>query len=151
MATWFTVRVVFDKTNEKGITVKAKELYLIDAMSFTEAEARAVGELTPFAYGEFRVTAMKIEDIAEVFNEEKEEGRWYRVKVICLNVDMATGKAKKEPHSYLVHGTSTEDATKKLHERMKGTLVDYEVHTVSETQYIDVFFYELEKESEETR
>ena len=153
MATWFTVRVVFDKVNEKGITIKAKELYLIDAMSFTEAEARAIGEMTPYTEGELRVTAMKIEDIAEIFNQEENEkaDRWYRVKMVFVSVDQKTLKEKKVHKSVLVKGVSTEDATKVFHEGMKGTMAVYEIHTVSETQYMDVFFYSLDKVSDETR
>ena len=151
MATWFSVRVVYEKENEKLMLVKQKEVYLIDALSFTEAEARVIGEVIPYAKSGLRVTAMKIEDVAEIFNEDIEEGKWYRVKVQYITIDEKTGRVKKESHNYLVIGTSTEDASKRLHERMKGSLVDYIIHTVSETQYMDVFFYDLEKVNNETR
>lgn len=151
MATWFSVRVVYKKENENRMTVKNKEMYLIDALSFTEAEARAIGEFTPYVTSDLRVTAMKIEDVAEIFNQEDVNAdKWYRVKVLHLWVD-EKGKEKKEPYSYIVKGSSTEDATKILHERMKGSMIDYVIHTVSETQYMDVFFYALDKETDETR
>lgn len=149
--TWFSVRVVYDRTNEKGMKEKAKELYLIDALSFTEAEARAIGEMEPFAEDELRVTAMKIEDIAEIFNSENEGAdKWYRIKVHFITVDNE-GKQKKTAHIYLVKGAMTEDAMKILHERMKGTLIDYVIHSVTETQYMDVFFYKEENVTDETR
>ena len=151
MNTWFSVRVMYDKVDEQGKNVKAKEVYLIDALSFTEAEARAIGELTPYISVEMRVTAMKIEDIAEIFNDDIQDGKWYRVKVMYITIDEKTGKAKKESHSFLVIGHSTEDASQRLHVRMKGTMVDYEIHTVSETQFMDVFFYSTDGESDETR
>lgn len=151
MATWFSVRVVYKKENENRMMVKHKEMYLIDALSFTEAEARAIGEVTPYVTSDLRVTAMKIEDVAEIFNQEDVNAeKWYRVKVLHLWVD-EKGKEKKEPYSYIVKGSSTEDATKILHERMKGSMIDYVIHTVSETQYMDVFFYALDKETDETR
>ena len=151
MATWFSVRVVYDTENEKGMLVKQKEVYLIDALSFTEAEARVIGEVTPYAKSGLRVTAMKIEDIAEIFNDDIQDGKWYRVKVMYITIDEKTGKQKKESHSFLVIGHSTEDASQRLHVRMKGTMVDYEIHTVSETQFMDVFFYSMDKETDETR
>lgn len=151
MATWFSVRVCYDSQNEKGMMVKTKEVYLVDALSFTEAEARIIGEVTPYAESGLMVTAMKIEDIAEIFNDDIQDGKWYRVKVMFKTIDEKSGKEKKESHSYMVIGHSTEDASTRLHTRMKGTLVDYEIHTVSETQYMDVFFYSLEGEDEETR
>lgn len=151
MATWFSVRVCYDSQNEKGMMVKTKEVYLVDALSFTEAEARIIGEVTPYAESGLMVTAMKIEDIAEIFNDDIQDGKWYRVKVMFKTIDEKSGKEKKESHSYMVIGHSTEDASTRLHTRMKGMLVDYEIHTVSETQYMDVFFYSLDGEDEETR
>lgn len=151
MAAWFSVRVVYNKTNEKGMKVKAKEMYLIDALSFTEAEARAIGEMKPFAEDELRVTAMKIEDIAEIFNSENEnDDKWYKIRVHFITVDNED-KQKKTAHIYLVKGSMTEDATKKLHERMKGSMIDYVIHSITETQYMDVFFYEKENVTDETR
>lgn len=145
------MRVCYDSQNEKGMMVKTKEVYLVDALSFTEAEARIIGEVTPYAESGLMVTAMKIEDIAEIFNDDIQDGKWYRVKVMFKTIDEKSGKEKKESHSYMVIGHSTEDASTRLHTRMKGTLVDYEIHTVSETQYMDVFFYSLDGEDEETR
>ena len=152
MNTWFSVRVMYDKVDEQGKDVKAKEVYLIDALSFTEAEARAIGELTPYISGEMRVTAMKIEDIAEIFNTEDESAdRWYRVKAVFIQLNEKTLKQQKRAQISLVKGKSTEDATNRFHEGMKGTMADYEIHTVSETQFMDVFFYDLEKVNDETR
>ncbi len=151
MAKWFSVRVCYDSQNEKGMMVKTKEVYLVDALSFTEAEARIIGEVTPYAESGLMVTAMKIEDIAEIFNDDIQDGKWYRVKVMFKTIDEKSGKEKKESHSYMVIGHSTEDASTRLYTRMKGTLVDYEIHTVSENQYMDVFFYSLDGEDEETR
>lgn len=149
--TWFSVRVVYNKTNEKGMKVKAKEMYLIDALSFTEAEARAIGEMEPFAEDELRVTAMKIEDITEIFNSEVgNTDKWYRIKVHFITVDNED-KQKKSAHIYLVKGSTTEDAMSILRERMKGTLIDYVIYSVTETQYMDVFFYEEENVTDETR
>ena len=145
------MRVCYDTKNEKGRMVKQKEVYLVDALSFTEAEARIIGEVTPYAESGLMVTAMKIEDILEIFNDDLQEGKWYRVKAMFKTIDEKSGKEKKKSHSYMVVGHSTEDASIRLHERMKGTMVDYEIHTVSETQYMDVFFYSLDGEDEETR
>ena len=153
MSTWFSVRVMYEKLHENRMKKKVKELFLIDALSFTEAEARAIGEMTPFTEGDLRVTAMKIEDISEIFNQSdnEEADKWYRVKVMYMTLDEKSGKEKRTPHVCLVRGCSTEDATRMLHEGMKGSMEDYEIHTVSETRYMDVFFYSLDKVSDETR
>ena len=86
MSTWFSVRVMYEKLHENGMKKKGKELFLIDALSFTEAEARAIGAMTPFTEGDLRVTAMKIEDISEIFNQSDNEkaDKWYRVKLMYM-------------------------------------------------------------------
>lgn len=152
MNTYFSVRVVYNSLAENGRKEKKKELYLIDALSFTEAEARAIGELTPFAEDDLRVTAMKIENIAEIFNQEDEKAdRWYLCKIMFVALDEKRGKEKKTSRVILVKGSSAEDATKRLHEGMKGTLATYEIHMVRETEFMDVFFYSLDGVNDETR
>ena len=96
---------------------------------------------------------MKIEDITDIFNQEENEkaDKWYRVKVAFVSVCEKTGNQKKVIQSMLVKAATAEDAMKVFHERMKDTMVDYEINAVSKTQYMDVFFYDLEKENEETR
>ena len=154
MNTWFSVLVMYDKMHEDGLLKKAKELYLIDALSFTEAEARALGEMAPYVDkgGELKVTQMKIEGIAEIFNTEDEQAdKWYRVKAMFVSLDEKKMKEKKTAQVCLVKGRTTEDATERFHEGMKGSLASYEIHTVSETKFMDVFFYDLAKENDETR
>ena len=48
-------------------------------------------------------------------------------------------------------GSRSHLGIKNLKRRKPHLLVDYTIHTVSETQYMDVFFYALEKECDETR
>lgn len=153
MNTWFSVRVLYDRQNANGEWTKAKEVYLIDALSFTEAEARVIGEVSPFVAkeGMLKVTAMKMEDVTEIFNTDDEAAeKWYRVKMMFETLT-DSGKVKKTPQIAVVKGASTEDATKRLHEGMRGSLADYKIHTVSETQFVDVFFYDLDKVNDETR
>ena len=95
---------------------------------------------------------MKIENIAEIFNQDDEAAdKWYKVKVVFIVIDEKSGKEKKIGRICLVKASSSEDATKRLHEGMKGTMADYKIHTITETQYEDVFFYDLAGQTEETR
>lgn len=128
------------------------EKYLVDAMSFTEAEARIIEEMSPFISGEFNVKAIKIANLQEVFASNKVGAdKWYKLKVAFITLDEKSGKEKKEYQNMLVQSFSTNDAEKDLNEFMKGTLSTYEIAEVVETSVMDVFFYEEEKETEETR
>ena len=53
MANWFECKIRYDKTQENGSIKKVTEPYLVDALSFTEAEARIIEEMTPFVSGDF--------------------------------------------------------------------------------------------------
>lgn len=67
MANWFECKVRYDKTMENGAIKKVTEPYLVDALSFTEAEARIIEEQTPFISGDFTVNAVKRTKISEIF------------------------------------------------------------------------------------
>ena len=88
MANWFECKVRYDKLQENGAAKKVTEPYLVDALSFTEAEARITEEQKPFISGEFEVSAVKRCKIAEIVLQEDEEAdKWYLVKVGFITVD----------------------------------------------------------------
>jgi hypothetical protein len=150
--TWFTCKIRYEKVMENGIDKKVTESYLVDALSFTEAEARIIGELTPIISGEFTVSDIKRANYSELFpSEEEAADRWFKCKLVYITLDDKSGYEKKTASYVLVQAASTEDATKKLHEGMKGTLADYRIGSVVETTLMDVFPYHLEEETDETK
>ena len=62
--------VRFDKMMENGMVKKVTELYLVDALTFTEAEARIISEITPFISGEFDVVTIKRTNYSEIVFDE---------------------------------------------------------------------------------
>lgn len=143
MNRYYEVKARFDRTMEDGMQKKVKETYLFDAMSFSEAETRAVEELTPFATGEFEVTDIKRANYSELFPSEKEEAdKWYAVRINFLTLDERSGKEKKTKAEYLVQAYDIDDARTNFIEGMKGTMSDYEIVSIKETPIMDVFNYE---------
>lgn len=152
MKKWFLAKIRYEKTDEKGMTRKVTELYLVDALSFTEAEARIIDNVKDFITGEFSVTALKWESVSELFTSDKEcDDKWYKIKVAYITLDEKSGKERKTYAYMIVQSSDTANAEKRLHEGMKGTLADYLVMEVKETQIVDVYPYILEPETEETR
>ena len=152
MKKWFLAKIRYEKTDEKGMTRKVTESYLVDALSFTEAEARIIDNVKDFITGEFNVTALKWESISELFASDKEcDDKWYKIKVAFITLDEKSGKERKTYTYMLVQSSDTASAEKRLHEGMKGMLADYRVMTVTETPIMDVYPYVLEPENEETR
>ncbi len=142
MALWFETKVRYDKTQENGSVKKVNEPYLVDALSFTEAESRIIESLTPYISGEFSISAVKKTKISEIFFDETGD-RYYMVKVNFITLDEKSGVEKKTSSFILVQASTFQEAVERFNEGMKGTLADYEISSVAETPLMDVFKAEL--------
>ena len=138
MANWFECKVRYDKMMENGATKKVNEPYLVDALSFTEAEARIIEEQTPFMSGEFSVSAGKRTKIAEIFRDDSAD-RWYLVKCAFITIDEKTAAEKRSVSQMLVAANNFREAFENFVEGMKSTMADYEIVSISETPLMDVY------------
>ena len=143
MSTWFECKVKYDKMMENGMQKKVTEPYMVDALSFTEAEARIIKEMTPFISGDFSVANIKRANISELFFDETGD-KWFKCKVNFITLDEKSGAEKKTATNVLVQAADLRDAVKKLDEGMKGTMADYVIASVAETALMDVYPYSAE-------
>ena len=142
MNVWYECRIRYQKTAESGKEKKVSEAYLVDALSFTEAESRIIEKMTPYITGDFKVTAIKLANIAELFKSGAEgDDKWYE----------KSGKERRSSWYAMVQASTTERAERLFHERMKGTMSDYRVESITETAIMDVFPFALDAETDETR
>lgn len=140
MTQYFETTVRYEKTDENGQNKKAREKYLVSAMSFTEAEEKIIQEMTPFITGSFQVTDIKQAKYAELFfADEPEADRYYSCQLELITVDEKSGKEKKSKYNVLVQASNLPDAMKKLSDNMKGSMIDYNAVAVKETAIMDVF------------
>ena len=126
---------------ENGMQKKVTEPYLVDALSFTEAEARIIEEIRPFISGEFTVADIKRARLNEIFFNEKGD-KYYKVKIYFITLDVKSGLEKKTSAYMLFQASTIDEAKDNLSEAMKGTMSDYVVESITETKIIDVFTYE---------
>lgn len=138
MALWFECKVKFDKMQENGSVKKVNEPYLVDALTFTEAESRIIEEITPYISGEFTISAVKKTKISEIFFNEDGD-RYYMAKVNFITLDEKSGAEKKVASFILVQASDFKDAFEKFEKGMEGTLSDYELVSLAETMIMDVF------------
>ena len=143
MNNWFECKVTYDRTGEDGMIKKVTEPYMVDALSFTEAESRICKECQAYATGEFTVSAVKRCKIAEMFfNEDLQEYKWFRCRVNYVSVDEEKGVEKRIAQTMMVQAVDFQDAVKALVKGMDSSVCDYEIASITETKIIDVYKYE---------
>lgn len=139
-STWFECKIRYEKTMEDGSQKKVTELYVVDALSFTEAEASIIEEMSSYICGEFEVKDIKKAAYGEIFfSDSPSADRWYKTKLQFITIDDKTEKEKKSNVNYLVHGSTLPGAVKSIDEVMGGTMIDYVIASIAETQIMDVF------------
>lgn len=143
MHNWFETKISYEKEIEGGMMKKVTEPYLVDALSFTEAEARIIKEMTPFMSGEFTVANIKRANYTEIFEDEAGD-RWYKAKVVFISIDEKSGAEKKTASNMLVQALNIHQAIENLDKGMKGTMADYEIASVTETMLMDIFPYAVD-------
>ena len=139
-AKWMECFITYEKVMENGLEKKVKEVYVVDALSFTEAEARIIDEMKSYISGEFNVQNINPASYGEIFfSENNEADKWYKAKLQFVTIDEKSEKEKKTAVNYLVQASTLEQARKSVDEVMGGTMIDYVIVGVNETKIIDVF------------
>lgn len=143
MATWFECKIRYDKTMEDGKIKRVTEAYMVDALTFTEAERRFLEEVEPYMSGEYEVAGIKKPRLAEVMTStDANDDRWYRAKVVFITLDEKTAVEKRIVQKFLVQACDLKTAVANLEKGMKGTMGDWEMTLIAETSILDVFPYE---------
>ena len=143
MRNYFLVGIKYEKTAEEGKIVKVSEQYLVDALSFTEAEARINEEMKPFISGKLVVDKISRAKINELFPNESGD-KWFKSKVFFVSLDEEKGVEKKTACTMYVQANDVKEAEANLKEGMKGTIADYEIASITETKILGVFNYKAE-------
>ena len=139
---WFECKVKYERTLDDGKVKKVTEPYLVDALSFTEAEKRVIEERTPYMMGEFQVSDIKRARLAELFESDLESAdKFYKAKLTFITLDEKTGAEKKSSHMVLVQAGDFESAVKRLKEGMKDSMSDYVIFAMTETPILDIYHY----------
>ena len=139
-ATWFECKIRYEKTMEDGMQKKVTEAYVVDALSFSEAEERIIEEMSSYISGEFNVTDIKKAPYGEIFFSDLElADKWYKAKLQFITIDEKTEKEKRSTVNYLVQAGSFNGAVKSIDEVMGSTMIDYVVSSIAETSLMDVF------------
>ena len=148
---YYEVKIQYQKMQEDGREKKVTEQYVVEALTFTEAESRIIEEMTPYISGEFDVVSEKIAPFNEIFlSNNYSDDKWFVSKVAFITIDEKTEKEKKQTFRYLVQAATSELALDYTKEMFSHGMSDYSIEAVQDTPTLDVFLYEVKKDVVET-
>jgi hypothetical protein len=136
MSTWYTVKVKFTKEFQDGTLKRVTEPYLVNAGSFTEAEARIYEEVGEFIRGEFIVTSIARTDFADIFHYDDSD-RWYKCKVTYTTED-DNGKEKKVSNNFMCSAPTAKDAYERMEDSLKGMMSVFEIPAINLTSIVEI-------------
>ena len=140
MNTWFECKVKYEKMGEDGKEKMVSEPYLIDAVSFTDAESRMHKEMEPYITGEFFVSTIKMANYSELLPNEDGD-RWFKCKATFISMDEEKGVERRTNTYILVQANNVKEAYDNLHVSLSDTISEFEIPSVQETLIMDVFNY----------
>ena len=137
---YFECSVKFRKTDEQGINKVVTEAYIVEGVSFTEAEYNINAQMRQFISEDFRVTNIKLTNYSEIAAFE-DAGKWFKSKVSLLAYDEESGKEKRSNIYMLIQANDAKNAYDNTITTMKGSLGDFDIPLISETNIVEVFEY----------
>lgn len=149
-AQWIEAKVRYEKTMDDGKQKQVSEKYVVDAYSFTEAEAAITEEMRHFVSGEFSVKAVQTAPYGEIFfSEDDKDDTWYKAKVKFITMDEKTGKERQSYSNYLVQASSIRTALENIDKVFAEAWFDYVVVRIEETKIVDVFCHKSEVKTDD--
>lgn len=158
-ATWYECKVKYRKFDEaSGIQKVKTEPFLVDAISYTEAESRITEEMSTYISDsdEIKITNIKVANYAEIHPFENSD-RWFKSRVSLIAFDEESGKERKTNQYLLIQANDVKEAFENTVTTMKDTMGEYSIPAISESPIMDVFPYfsgeegDMEKLEEFTR
>lgn len=141
-AMWFECKIRYEKVMEDGTPKKVNEVYVIDALSFSEAEERITEEMSSYISGEIEIVDVKIAPYREIFfADDNLADQWFKAKLSFITIDERTNKGKRTSMMYLVNAGNISSAINNIDKVMSGTMIDYVTTSISATKIFDVFEY----------
>ena len=141
-ATWFECKIRYEKMTEDGLPKKVSEVYVVDALSFSEAEERIIEEMSSYISGEIEIVDVKIAPYREIFfADDNLADQWFKAKLSFITIDERSNKEKRTSMMYLVNAGNISSAISNIDKVMSGTMIDYVTTSISATKIMDVFEY----------
>lgn len=143
---WYEVKVKYSKIDDNEKIKTFNQPYLFDALTFTEAEARATDEMGKYLSEGFKITNIKVANYSEIFPSEHGD-RWFKCKVSLVTLDEDKGLERRTNTYILVQANDVKDAYEYILEQFSDTVSDFSIPSIQESPIIDIFpFFDGEEQ-----
>ena len=147
MNAFFEVSIRCCEITEEGKVKKHRKKYLLDSVSFSEAEARIIEELKEMIQGDFCIEAIKKSNITElVDSNDDNDDKWFKAKVAIIDADSISGREKRSNQYFLVAGSDVDKSLENLQKALSTYVVPFEIVQVGDSNIMDVFPYFEDKQ-----
>ena len=132
---WYERKVKYINSLQKKVT----ETYLVDSISFTEAEARTIEFVSPYMSedSELEVVGLKQTNIKEVISNS-EGDKWFVCNFV-FHLMEDNGKDKQTKYSIMVQANTIDEGKKSAERLMSGSMQDWEMKSITETKIVDIY------------
>lgn len=134
---FYEVTSKVERTSEDGMQKVVKDTIVVSAVSFSDAEKKA----TEFYEGETleKVCAIKESTYREYVKRTDIEPNlsFYKVTVGMITIN-EVGKEKTTKVAFLVDAGSTKEAEDVINKMFSGTVIDYKIISIKETNVTDI-------------
>ena len=142
MNKWYLCTVSYERQADNTGLHKVSESYLVDALSFTEAEERVIKEVTPLvSFGALEVANIRPMRLSELLLDERGDGKFYRARVGFVEINQATGQERSVNTAMVVQADTLKEAVAKLVDYLDEWRTSYEVIGIAELDILDVYRY----------
>lgn len=141
-ASWFECRIRYVKSGEDGKEKKIVESYLLDAMSYTEAEGRMLMVLDSMGQNAYEISSLKKSNVTEIVeSNDANDDKWFKGRVAIIDADQISGKEKSSFIYFLIAAKDLERALGNLKKSLSTYVVPYEIVSLTDTNFVDVLPY----------
>ena len=148
---FYEVKIQYQKTLEDGREKKVSEQYVVESLSFTEAEARIIEEMTPYISGELDVVSEKIASYNEILiSDSLNDDKWFISKVSLITIDEKIAKENKTSKRLLIQADTSQTALEYTKKLFDSSMTEFSIDAVQDTPTLEVFLIEDNKDSVET-
>lgn len=142
----FETQIRYDRINARGVQDTCTETYLVEALSFSQAEASITIEMQPYITGDLDIPAIKRISVADIIDRHNSDAdKYFRAKLTYITINERTMKEKRQSFDYIVRANDIDSAHAAVVAYMKQSPQDYVIAKLEETRIVELISHTATK------